>query len=187
MKVLHILPVSLVLLCALSVSGQQVTLTPRSASMRSDKGLADSKLKTMPVSRLQRIQEELKSARLSGPDRLSASALVEGGKFAGALSGTRSGTSVGAHLGSGGGRRLNGAPESSTQSFIQNTGTGPAATAVGDFNGDGKVDYAIAMAGDNSIWIYMGNGDGTTQLPVVVPVQGSTITSNRSSPARHGI
>jgi hypothetical protein len=48
----------------------------------------------------------------------------------------------------------------------------PAAIATGDFNGDGKMDWAVANAGSNSIWIYLGNGDGTAQLPLIVPLRG---------------
>lgn len=48
-------------------------------------------------------------------------------------------------------------------------GTGPAAVAIGDFNGDGKGDLAVANFGnpaagdDGSVSILLGNGDGTFQ------------------------
>jgi uncharacterized repeat protein (TIGR01451 family) len=45
-------------------------------------------------------------------------------------------------------------------------GTSPAAIAVGDFNGDGKVDIAVANTGSGDVSILLGNGDGTFQ-PVV--------------------
>ena len=48
----------------------------------------------------------------------------------------------------------------------------PAAIVTGDFNGDGKTDWAIANAGSNDIWIYLGNGDGTAQLPTIIPLRG---------------
>ncbi len=41
------------------------------------------------------------------------------------------------------------------------TGPNPSAIAVGDFNGDGKLDLAVAMFGNNDVYIYTGNGDGT--------------------------
>jgi hypothetical protein len=43
---------------------------------------------------------------------------------------------------------------------------------AGDFNGDGKMDWAVANGGADTIWIYLGNGDGTTQLPTIVPLRG---------------
>ncbi len=45
-------------------------------------------------------------------------------------------------------------------------GTGPDALAVGDFNGDGKLDLAVANAVSSNVTILLGNGDGTfTQAP----------------------
>jgi subtilisin family serine protease len=48
----------------------------------------------------------------------------------------------------------------------------PTAIVAGDFNGDGKMDWALANGGADTIWIYLGNGDGTTQLPMIVPLRG---------------
>jgi subtilisin family serine protease len=48
----------------------------------------------------------------------------------------------------------------------------PTGVVTGDFNGDGKLDWAVANGGDNSIWIYLGNGDGTAKLPTIVQLQG---------------
>jgi hypothetical protein len=45
-------------------------------------------------------------------------------------------------------------------------GTSPAAIAVGDFNGDGKVDIAVANSGSDDVSILLGNGDGTFQPAV---------------------
>jgi uncharacterized repeat protein (TIGR01451 family) len=42
-------------------------------------------------------------------------------------------------------------------------GTSPAAVAVGDFNGDGKPDIAVANTGSSTVSILLGNGDGTFQ------------------------
>jgi hypothetical protein len=39
-------------------------------------------------------------------------------------------------------------------------GTSPAAIVVGDFNGDGKADLAIANSGDDNVTILLGNGSG---------------------------
>ena len=49
----------------------------------------------------------------------------------------------------------------------------PTAVVTGDFNGDGKLDWAVTNGGDNTIWIYLGNGDGTAKLPTIVQLQGA--------------
>ena len=54
-------------------------------------------------------------------------------------------------------------------------GTGPESVAVGDFNGDGKLDLAVGNAGvgsDASVSILLGNGDGTFQKQVAYPGPG---------------
>src|SRR5580658_1154106 len=45
-------------------------------------------------------------------------------------------------------------------------GTEPDSVAVGDFNGDGKLDLAVANEGSNNISILLGMGDGTFQAAV---------------------
>ena len=42
-------------------------------------------------------------------------------------------------------------------------GTNPNEVQVGDFNGDGKLDIAVANFGSNNVSILLGNGDGTFQ------------------------
>src|SRR5439155_13909145 len=42
-------------------------------------------------------------------------------------------------------------------------GTDPRSVAVGDFNGDGKPDLAVANTGSSTISVLLGNGDGTFQ------------------------
>ncbi len=57
------------------------------------------------------------------------------------------------------------------------TGTAPSSTVVADFNHDGKPDFAIAMTGDDSIWIYFGDGAGGYSLPVILPLLGASPTA----------
>ena len=48
-------------------------------------------------------------------------------------------------------------------------GAAPGAVTMADFNGDGKVDLAVANSIDNTLTILLGNGDGTfTPAPVTV-------------------
>ncbi len=42
--------------------------------------------------------------------------------------------------------------------------------AIGDFNGDGKVDLAVPDVAANTVNVLLGNGDGTFQAPVTYPV-----------------
>src|SRR5262252_3586540 len=52
-----------------------------------------------------------------------------------------------------------------------NVGVNPASVAVGDFNGDGRLDLAVANEGtfplyaDGSVSVLLGNGDGSFQEP----------------------
>src|SRR5439155_983167 len=48
----------------------------------------------------------------------------------------------------------------------------PTSVATGDFNHDGRMDWVVANGGANSLWVYFGNGDGTAQLPVIIPLKG---------------
>ena len=46
----------------------------------------------------------------------------------------------------------------------------PTSIVTGDFNKDGHLDYAVANGATNDIWVFLGKGDGTFQLPRVVPL-----------------
>jgi hypothetical protein len=61
----------------------------------------------------------------------------------------------------------------------------PYAIAVGDFNGDGRLDAAVVMAVDiNNVAILLGNGDGTFQPPLYY-VAGGGPTSIAVADLRH--
>jgi FG-GAP-like repeat/Cep192 domain 4 len=51
----------------------------------------------------------------------------------------------------------------------------PTSVATGDFNSDGRLDWVVATGGDNNLWLYLGNGDGTSQLPTIIPLAGSPV------------
>jgi hypothetical protein len=61
------------------------------------------------------------------------------------------------------------------------TGHCPCSMAVGDFNGDEKLDLAVANYNDNTVTILLGNGDGTflpaTGLPVSVGANPADLVS----------
>jgi hypothetical protein len=52
-------------------------------------------------------------------------------------------------------------------------GSGPYASAVGDFNGDGKQDLAVTNVTTNSVSVLLGNGNGTFGAPATFPGQYS--------------
>jgi FG-GAP-like repeat/Cep192 domain 4 len=51
----------------------------------------------------------------------------------------------------------------------------PTSVATGDFNSDGRLDWVVANGGDNNLWLYLGNGDGTSQFPTIIQLGGSPI------------
>jgi len=52
-------------------------------------------------------------------------------------------------------------------------GTTPQSVAVGDFNGDGRQDLAVANASSNNVTILLGNGDGTFTAASKSPATGN--------------
>ncbi len=52
------------------------------------------------------------------------------------------------------------------------TGKIPLSIAVGDFNGDGKLDLAVVNSGDRNVSILLGNGDGTFTAAAASPATG---------------
>jgi hypothetical protein len=49
----------------------------------------------------------------------------------------------------------------------------PLAVAVGDFNRDGRLDFAVANSGTNNVSILLGRGNSTFQPAVAYPVNQS--------------
>jgi hypothetical protein len=49
-------------------------------------------------------------------------------------------------------------------------GSVPTSVVTGDFNRDGKMDFIVANGLTNDLWLYLGNGDGTFQLPQISPL-----------------
>lgn len=54
--------------------------------------------------------------------------------------------------------------------YTLQTGGVPTSVATGDFNRDGKMDFAVANGWDDNIWVYLGRGDGTFEVPHIVPL-----------------
>ena len=71
-------------------------------------------------------------------------------------------------LGTGGGKFTEAASSPATPGFA------PTFVAVGDFNGDGKADLAVANNGNNTVTIQLGNGDGTFTQAASSPMQVGT-------------
>jgi hypothetical protein len=67
------------------------------------------------------------------------------------------------------------APDSPVQ-----TGNQPSIAGVGDFNEDGIQDLAIENAGDNTVSIMLGKGDGTFSLFAALPAVGTPPCQNIS-------
>jgi hypothetical protein len=49
-------------------------------------------------------------------------------------------------------------------------GAVPTSVVAGDFNQDGHLDFIMSNGLTSDLWIYLGKGDGTFQLPHVVPL-----------------
>src|SRR5262249_58706206 len=60
-------------------------------------------------------------------------------------------------------------------------GTNPLAVVAADFNGDGRLDLAVANYLDDSVSVLLGNADGTFQ-----PARTSATSRNPPSPAGGG-
>ena len=50
------------------------------------------------------------------------------------------------------------------------TGVNPDSVDVGDVNSDGRVDIIVANYTSNDVSVFLGNGDGTYQTPVIFSV-----------------
>ncbi len=61
--------------------------------------------------------------------------------------------------------------------YSTGTDTYPYSIAVGDFNGDGKPDLAVANYATNTVSVFLGNGDGTFQEHIDTATGGKEPTS----------
>jgi hypothetical protein len=48
----------------------------------------------------------------------------------------------------------------------------PTGVASGDINEDGNMDLAISNGGDNTVFVLLGNGDGTFEVPEILYTRG---------------
>ena len=53
--------------------------------------------------------------------------------------------------------------------FTLPTGTRPSGVTVADLNGDGIPDLIVANYADDTIWVYLGNGNGKFAAPEIYP------------------
>ena len=60
----------------------------------------------------------------------------------------------------------------------QSVSASETAEAVGDFNGDGRLDLATMVLGGSGIEVFLGNGNGTFQTPILVSTDGSCGAGN---------
>ena len=56
------------------------------------------------------------------------------------------------------------------------TNTDPTGIVAGDFNGDGKLDIAVANKANNTLNVLLGNGDGTLQQATIIPLSTAPYT-----------
>jgi hypothetical protein len=56
-------------------------------------------------------------------------------------------------------------------------GQGPISIALGDFNGDGSADLAVANSGDNTVSLLFGIGNGTFQPAVNIPTGADPVSA----------
>jgi hypothetical protein len=61
------------------------------------------------------------------------------------------------------------------------TGAEPVSVAAGDFNGDGKLDLAVANQSDGTISVLIGDGDGTFQPQVIYTAGGDQLFGPQES------
>jgi hypothetical protein len=82
---------------------------------------------------------------------------------------------ISSSFGSGGIDVLLGNGNGTFKSPIQHSLTGgdPTGFALGDFNGDGKLDVATYLFRDGGLNILLGNGDGTLEAPIAFDANGS--------------
>jgi hypothetical protein len=58
--------------------------------------------------------------------------------------------------------------------YVSGSWTNPQSAAVGDFNGDGKLDLVMGNSGSNTVSVLLGNGDGTFGTAANYTTPGTT-------------
>src|SRR5262245_28885061 len=56
------------------------------------------------------------------------------------------------------------------------TGAAPVASAAGDFDGDGKLDFAVANSGDGRVFVFLGLAGGGFSPPAALTAGATPVS-----------
>ncbi len=148
-----------------STFGQAVTLTPTvSATAATGKVTFYDGVTILGVRTLPGGQATLTAALLPSGSRSLKAYHAGDATFAASASGTVPQTVVAF-------------PQNGFQAAVNyDVGNGPFSVALGDFNGDGRADLAVANGNSGNVSVLLGKGDGTFQAAVNYSAGDSTIS-----------